>query len=337
MVRHYKRKKTGMNWTDEDMEKAIEYAETNNNVKEASRRHGIPRSTLRDHIGRRVPVPVRKGRKAGHPTTLTAQQEQEIVDTAIMFANWGFGLGSREVKGIVASYFKATKTRNPFLNDCPGEGWWSRFMKSHPMIVKRKPQQMQLVRARATNEEIISHWFEGCLKPALQELDLFDKPEHIFNVDESGFSLAWTPRTILARRGQKSPQALVAGSGREYVTVQVCVSASGRLLPPYVVYKGKRLIADTTYGGPLGSRFTVTPNGWMDEATFINWMRTLFIPSLPAERPILLILDGHSSHISYEVRVLAIENQIHLLKLPAHTTHVLQPLDVGVFNHKKRL
>ena len=39
---------------------------------------------------------------------------------------------------------------------------------------------------------------------------------------------------------------------------------------------------------------------------------------------------GHSSHISYE-------HQIHLLKLPPHTTHGLQPRDVGVINHMKRI
>ncbi len=46
----------------------------------------------------------------------------------------------------------------------------------------------------------------------------------------------------------------------------------------------------------------------------------------------LLILDGHSSHVGYEVRELAVKNQVHLLKLPPHTTHLLQSLDVGFFN-----
>ena len=42
------------------------------------------------------------------------------------------------------------------------------------------------------------------------------------------------------------------------------------------------------------------------------------------------------SHIGYEVRRIAKENGVHLLKLPPHTTHLLQPLDLGVFNHLKR-
>ena len=230
-----------------------------------------------------------------------------------------------------------TKKPNPFCNGVPGEGWWSGFMRRHPQITKRKPQNLQMVRAKAMSKEVVTHWFQQCLKPTLTELDLLDKPNQIFNVDESGFPLSWTPKTILTRRGQKSPQALLAGSGRENITVQMCVSASGQILPPYVVYKGERLMSDTTYGGPLGSKYTVSQNGWMVEHTFLDWMRSLFIPSIPNERPVLLILDGHSSHVSYDIRLLAVEHNIHLLKLPPHTTHGLQPLDIGVINHIKRV
>ncbi len=107
--------------------------------------------------------------------------------------------------------------------------------------------------------------------------------------------------------------------------------------PPYVVYKGERLRANMTFGGPLGTRFAVSHNGWMTTEAFTDWLRSLFIPSLPHERPVLLLLDGHSSHIGYDVRQLATENGITMLKLPPHTTHLLQPLDVGFFNRMKHV
>ena len=52
-------------------------------------------------------------------------------------------------------------------------------------------------------------------------------------------------------------------------------------------------------------------------------------------RPVLLIEDGHAFHISIELIELARANEIYMLCLPAHTTHVLQPLDVGVFKSFK--
>jgi hypothetical protein len=50
-----------------------------------------------------------------------------------------------------------------------------------------------------------------------------------------------------------------------------------------------------------------------------------------AGRPRLLLIDGHASHISYEFCRFALEHNIHLISLPAHSTHLLQPLDVGLF------
>jgi hypothetical protein len=53
-------------------------------------------------------------------------------------------------------------------------------------------------------------------------------------------------------------------------------------------------------------------------------------------KPILLIYDGHGSHNTIELIKLARENNIVLFCLPPHTTHKLQPLDVGVFGPFQR-
>ena len=55
---------------------------------------------------------------------------------------------------------------------------------------------------------------------------------------------------------------------------------------------------------------------------------------IPPLRPVLLVIDGHGSHITIDVIEYARLNEIHLLclpSLPSHTSHILQPLDVGVF------
>jgi len=46
----------------------------------------------------------------------------------------------------------------------------------------------------------------------------------------------------------------------------------------------------------------------------------------------ILILDGHSLHINHiQFIEHTIANNVHLLCLPTHTTHILQPLDIGLF------
>lgn len=49
-----------------------------------------------------------------------------------------------------------------------------------------------------------------------------------------------------------------------------------------------------------------------------------------------LFFDGHHSHISVSVIQHCQDNNVHLMLLPSNTTHVLQPLDVGVYGPLKQ-
>jgi len=58
---------------------------------------------------------------------------------------------------------------------------------------------------------------------------------------------------------------------------------------------------------------------------------------IPSLGPVLLVLDGHASHIIIDVSEFARSNDVHLLFLLSHTLHILQPLDIGVFKSFKSL
>ena len=49
-----------------------------------------------------------------------------------------------------------------------------------------------------------------------------------------------------------------------------------------------------------------------------------------------MIFVGHYSHLSMKAVRLAIQNEIHLLCLPSHSTHLLQPLDIYTLNYVKQ-
>ena len=63
-------------------------------------------------------------------------------------------------------------------------------------------------------------------------------------------------------------------------------------------------------------------------------MVRFFIDNIPSTRPVLLIYDGHASRISMDVIEKARQNDIHLLCLPSHCSHILQPLDVSMSSLK---
>ena len=80
-----------------------------------------------------------------------------------------------------------------------------------------------------------------------------------------------------------------------------------------------------------GTLFECSDNDWLDQKLYCKWFK-YFLTSIPPARP---VEDVHSLHVSLDVIKMARDNNVHLLCLPAHTTHLLQPLDVGVFKSLK--
>lgn len=79
-----------------------------------------------------------------------------------------------------------------------------------------------------------------------------------------------------------------------------------------------------------------TESGWIDKDLLYDYMNSLFIPQKKhIPRPVRLIFDGHTFHLSLKIVRLPIDNQIHLLCLPACAIHILQPLDVDTLKYVK--
>ena len=80
----------------------------------------------------------------------------------------------------------------------------------------------------------------------------------------------------------------------------------------------------------------MSKNRWIDSELFQEWFTNHFLLHIPPQRPILLLLDGHSSHYQPQLIRTAAANQIILFCLPPHTTHWCQPLDRSCFSPLKK-
>ena len=184
-------------------------------------------------------------------------------------------------------------------------------------------------------------WFLS-LQDFLSKVDLLERPDlssHLWNADETGFCTAVASTKVLAARGSKEVHETAGGSGRDYITVLGAGSADGVRLPPYIIYKGVHLYARWTEGRPAGARYGVSKSGWMEGDNFLDWFRSSFISAvqhLLESGPVVLFVDGHHSHLSLSLVKLEKETGVHLFCLPPHTTHILQPLDVGVYSPFKQ-
>ena len=167
-------------------------------------------------------------------------------------------------------------------------------------------------------------------------MKLKDKPNLQYNVDEKGLTINHVPPNVVAEIETK-PQEVTSGN-EEIITLLGCGNAVGHAIPPYFVFPGKRLIdclMDGSSGGAVG---TVSESGWSNSIIFLDWLSTCnhFTKFIPCGEKVLLMLDGHKSHVTLNVIEWAKENDIILQLLPAHTSHLLQPLDVECFGPLKK-
>ena len=153
-------------------------------------------------------------------------------------------------------------------------------------------------------------------------------------MDESGFPLDPKPPKGVFARGEKNPVSVSSGN-KAQITVVGCVSAAGQCMPPTIIWPRKKMPPELAFGEVPGSTYGVSQSGWMNQLIFSRWFKQHFLRYVPAARPLLLLLDGHSSHYCPDTLKLAQEDDVITLALPPNTTHLTQPLDKGVFGPLK--
>ena len=174
------------------------------------------------------------------------------------------------------------------------------------------------------------------LEKIVEDTGLIDHPALIFNMDETGFPLDPKPLKTIHSRVEKNPFSVSSGS-KSQVTVVACMSATGQSIPPLIIWKRKTMTVDMANGEIPGTQYGFSEKGWMQSNLFNSWFKKQFIRYAPASRPLLLLLDGHSSHYCPETISCATENGVIIFVLPPNTTHLTQPLDKGVFGPSNRL
>lgn len=100
-----------------------------------------------------------------------------------------------------------------------------------------------------------------------------------------------------------------------------------------ILFKGKNLQSSWLGKNTItDTYFAVSGSGWMPATIFHDWFEK-FIKKVET-RPILLVFDGHMTHLSLATLQLT-KAANSLVKLPAHCTDVMQPLDISCFKPRK--
>ena len=122
---------------------------------------------------------------------------------------------------------------------------------------------------------------------------------------------------------------------KSQVTIVACINAIGQCLPPFIIFDAKNLNMDWAKREVPGTTYGLSNSGWIDMVLFKKWFFHHFLYHAGSNRPLLLLLDGHSSHYNLEAVEIARKNDVIIFTLVPHTTHEMQPLDTTVFGPLK--
>ena len=172
------------------------------------------------------------------------------------------------------------------------------------------------------------------LEDNLKENDLLNSPTKLYNVDETGIPLdPKTPRIVTVMGTRKVRYQSTGRKGQ--ITMVACGTAAGQVILPLIIFDAKNIQQAWMKNEVPGTLYGSSDKGWINTDLFESWFYKLFLPNAIGDHPLLLLLDGHSSHYQPDTIKTAKKHDVIILCLPPHTTHSTQLLDCGVFSPLK--
>lgn len=91
------------------------------------------------------------------------------------------------IRRLAFEFAEKLEIKHNFNKDCRKAGpyWLQSFLERHADLSVRQAESLSVARAQSRNREEVSKMFELLLQ-VLTEHDLMDKPDRLFNIDETG-------------------------------------------------------------------------------------------------------------------------------------------------------
>lgn len=212
--------------------------------------------------------------------------------------------------------------------DQPSRTWLNSFCLDNGFTLK-KATEVETVRLRAAHRDNLVGWLVNMMG-YFSNVD----PRLLFNADETMMSSKRLYKAIT-----NNDRAVVQQEPPfQHLTAMVTVNPLGVDIPLFVILSG--LMNLPVYLERFAPQvwFASSANGWMTKNLFTVWAinfchwLSFYRETLPVNlraATAVLVLDGHATRQNPAAIRYLLDHNILPIILPAHTSHVLQPFDVG--------
>ena len=203
-------------------------------------------------------------------------------------------------------------------------GWLDRFLARHNLVLRARTSIAQTLPCDL--EEKIAQ-FHQSVRYVRENGDF--PYQVVANMDETPVFFDLVPSKTVDVRGKKSIRVRTTKSEKKHITAVLSCVATGEMLPPMIIFKGKT--TRSIHGVKSNGRAVITyqQKAWMDEDVMKQWITKVWIV-YTKKQPSLLILDSFSAHMTEAITSMFERFNTTVLVIPGGCTSVLQPLDVSV-------
>jgi hypothetical protein len=300
----------------------------NLSIRAAAKIYNVPATTIRRR---------RDGRTARCSTrpnsmNLTKSEEDAIVQYIIELSTRAF---PPRISGVEEMANQLLRVR-----DAPpvGKNWATKFIKRQPELCTRWSRRYDYQRAKCEDPKLIKNWFT-LIQSMKAKYGILD--DDLYNFDETGFMMGIIfPGMVVTTSEGRTKAKLTQPGNREWSTVIQGISATGWAIPPFIILAAQYHLENwyRQCDLPADWRIATTDNGWTTNEVGLDWIKHFDYHTASRTKGIyrMLILDGHESHHSTQFELYCKEHKIITICMPPHSSHLLQPLDVGCFGPLKQ-
>jgi hypothetical protein len=261
---------------------------------------------------------------------LNREEEKALVQFLLLMSNLGHPVRIKFIRLLAYSIARQRSTKTQPIKP-PGKNWPKAFAERHPELQARKVKSIDWKRHENNVYGKIVEWFD-IIGQVLQDPAVL--PENVYNMDETGvmLSMLGSVKVLVGKDDRRNYRG--GGVKRTMVTAVECVSADGSALLPLIIWPASTHRSNWTTHKTPGWHYAHSENGYNDSKINLEWLTRVFDPQTRARangKPRVLICDGFGSHETLEILEFCLTNNIILCRLPSHTSHKLQPCDVGPF------
>ncbi|XP_005096523.1 uncharacterized protein LOC101856729 [Aplysia californica] len=286
-------------------------------VNAAAKQYGVPLTTLRDRVDGRISM---ETTRPGPPLLMAKEEESEIVHFLHTMARYGYRYTRQELAEIATDQAVEKGKRRPHSNGLTTK-WVDSFISRWPSV-----RELSCKFKNKTDAEHTVRTYFDEIKKIIDRYKLLEKSDRIFNIMEISLST-----------DHRMQHSVSGKSGHQFKTENVtnttliaCGSVSGRVLAPFFVFQASKLRPEMMTRVPSNVNASISETGKCSPQIFRRYLNEHFLPQAQRfdNEPILVLMDGSKAHMFVGMSEWGRANNVIFSFIPAHTTHLLQPLEV---------